>query len=84
MAFEARYRRWLFTDPRYAALERRRTRPVATPAPALWAFVLGSDTIPSSCRDPIVFGSVLVLWGLRRNAALWKPETALPVWRPTR
>jgi uncharacterized membrane protein YagU involved in acid resistance len=41
LAFERRYTRWLLADPRYAALEHRRTRPVATPAPALCAFVIG-------------------------------------------
>ncbi len=41
LAFERKHTRWLFTDPRYAALEGRRTRPFATPAPALWVFVLG-------------------------------------------
>ena len=41
LAFERRYRSWLLEDPRYAALEKRRTRPVATPAPALCLFVIG-------------------------------------------
>ncbi|MGA2016809.1 MAG: hypothetical protein ABSH26_07610 [Opitutaceae bacterium] len=41
MAFERRHARWLFADPRQAALDVRRARPVATPAPALWVFVLG-------------------------------------------
>jgi uncharacterized membrane protein YagU involved in acid resistance len=39
--FERRYTRWLLGDPRYAGLERRSSRPVATPAPALGAFVIG-------------------------------------------
>ena len=41
LAFERSYTRWLFTDPRYAAIEARRSRPVVNPAPALWVFVLG-------------------------------------------
>jgi hypothetical protein len=41
MVFERRHQRWLLADPRYAALENRRIRPVATPAPALCAFVIG-------------------------------------------
>jgi hypothetical protein len=41
LAFERRYTRWLLADPRYAELEKRRTRPVASPAPALCAFVIG-------------------------------------------
>ena len=41
LAFERNYTSWLLADPRYAALENRRTRPVATPAPALCVFVIG-------------------------------------------
>jgi uncharacterized membrane protein YagU involved in acid resistance len=41
LAFERRYTSWLLADPRYAAIERRRGRPVRTPAPALCAFVIG-------------------------------------------
>jgi uncharacterized membrane protein YagU involved in acid resistance len=41
LALERNYTRWLLADPRYAAMESRRARPVGTPAPALCVFVIG-------------------------------------------
>jgi uncharacterized membrane protein YagU involved in acid resistance len=42
---ERRYTRWLLSDPKSAAGELRRLRPVGTPAPALWLFALGLGII---------------------------------------
>ena len=45
LLLEARYTRALLLNPRTAAYELRRVRPVGTPAPALWLFALGMGVL---------------------------------------
>ena len=45
LSLENRYTRRLLLNPRTAAYELRRVRPVGTPAPALWFFALGTAVL---------------------------------------
>lgn len=45
LLLERRYTRRLLLNPRTAAYELRRVRPVGTPAPALWFFAMGMGVL---------------------------------------
>ena len=45
LLLERRYTRRLLLNPRIAAYELRRVRPVGTPATALWSFAMGMGVL---------------------------------------